>query len=196
MSAAASDAGFFNRGLAAGTGLASFAENLSEEVEIVAASAVSSDVVGHGGAARIERGLHGVTDAVEQLCGFLLCDGGDATSGVDFGVKESFVGVDVADACDDSLVKEGGFYSGAWVFLKVLVKLIRGEFEIERVGAEFSEERLFVYLWSRDKFNEAEFALVVKEEIRVVGESDLNASVAVRERVEEAVCGVASAETG
>lgn len=196
VSAAAGDADFGDGGGAAGTRVVGFSVDLGEEVEIVTGGAVGFAVVAEGGATGVKGGGHGATDAGEDLGGFVWGNRGNEAGGVDFCVEEGFVGVDIPYPGDDGLVEKGGFYRGFGAFLELFIELAGCEMVSEGFWAERCEKFVDLEVGSGEEFDEAEFALVVKEEVGVVGEGDLDAGVAVGEMIEEAVGGVAGGETG
>ena len=143
MRAATSDTDFGDGCVAMRTGLAVAAKYFGEEVEVVAFGAVGFYVVFHGGAAGVDGIGHGFYNSFEDFGGFLRGEGGGSTCGVDLGVEEGFVGVDVADASDGGLVEEDGFDGATGVFLETLVEIGGGE--VEWFGTEGLEELFLPY---------------------------------------------------
>ena len=101
---ASGDAGFDDFGAATGALEAVAAKNLSEFFEIIAATAVSFNVSGHGGTAGSDGFFHDRAGGKKKALGFGFRDGTGFAGGMDAGGKKRLVGVNITEAADDGLI--------------------------------------------------------------------------------------------
>ena len=101
---ATGDFGLDDGGAAAAAGLTVPVENLCKKFKIVTLGTVGFHIGGHSGAAGSDGFVHDVAGRFEELRGFLLGNGTAFSLRVNLGSKESLVGINIAEPCNNSLV--------------------------------------------------------------------------------------------
>ncbi len=118
--AAKDDSG--NGGFAADTGLVFTSINPVKKLE-GPFFAIGIDVVAQGAAAMVDGAAENELDRPIQSKDLLAGEQIAGSGGINAGMKERFIGVDVADAGEDALIEKGSF-NGAAGFGKAFEKLL------------------------------------------------------------------------
>src|SRR2546421_11628325 len=129
-SAAKDDSG--NGGFAADTGLVFTSINPVKKLE-GPFFAIGIDVVAQGAAAMVDGAAENELDRPVQSKDLVAGEQIARSGGINAGMEERFIGVDVADAGQDALIEKGGLNCPA-SFGKAFEKLLGTD--LERLGAE------------------------------------------------------------